>query len=87
MSACDPFSVSFQGVVADYLEKIKGKIAKMNGTLTGNETEGSFEVNSMVGRVAGTYIINGQTVTVTVTDKPLMLACAMLEGILKGVLS
>lgn len=87
MSSCDPFSITFQGTVADYLEKAQKAAAKMNGTFNGNETSGGFDINSPLGKVAGTYTINGQTATITVTEKPMMLACAMLEGLLKGALS
>jgi hypothetical protein len=87
MSACDPTSIPFQGAVNEYLVKAKEKIGKMNGTLNGTDTSGTFDVNSPVGRVAGTYAVSGQTITITVTDKPMMLPCNMIEGFLKGALS
>ena len=40
MSACDPFSVTFEGSAADYLAKAQKAAAKMNGTFAGNETAG-----------------------------------------------
>lgn len=87
MSACAPFSIPFNAPAGEYLEKAKAAIAKMNGTLTGDETQGSFDVNSPIGKVSGTYSVNGQTLTITITDKPMMLACGMIEGLMKGALS
>jgi len=87
MSACDPFSVTFEGSAADYLAKAQKAAAKMNGIFAGNETAGSFDINSPLGKVAGSYTINGQSATITVTEKPMMLGCGMLEGLLKGALS
>jgi hypothetical protein len=87
MSACEPFNIPFQGAVNDYIEKAKGKIAKMDGSFTGNETAGNFNVNSPIGMVVGNYTVSGQTFTVTITEKPAMLGCGMIEGLLKGALS
>jgi hypothetical protein len=86
MSACAPFNIPFTGSANDLLEKAKSKLAQMNGTITGSETAGSFAVSSPIGAVTGTYTISGQTFTVTVTEKPMMLGCGMLEGLLKGAL-
>ena len=80
-------NIPFQGSVNEFLEKAKGKIAKMNGTLTGNETAGGFDVNSSLGKVAGTYTVSGQSFTVTITEKPIMLGCGMIEGLLRGALT
>ncbi|HTB05896.1 MAG TPA: hypothetical protein VK806_03010 [Bacteroidia bacterium] len=87
MSACDPINIPFQGAVSTYLEKAKSKITQMSGTINGNETVGNFEVNSPIGMVAGNYAVNGQTFTITITEKPMMLGCGMIEGLLKGALS
>jgi len=86
MSACDSFSMTFQNTPAEFLAKAQHAIAKVNGTMTGNETAGSFDINSPLGKVGGNYTINGQAITITVTEKPMMLGCGMLEGMLKSAL-
>ena len=87
MSSCDPFSLTIPGTAAEFLAKAQNAAVKMNGVFTGNETTGSFDINSPMGKVAGTYIVNGQTATITVSEKPMMLGCGMIEGLLKGALS
>jgi hypothetical protein len=87
MSACDPFKLTFQGTADEFLAKAQKAISKVNGTFNGTTTGGSFDINSPIGQVAGSYTINGQELTITVTDKPMMLGCGMLEGMLKGALS
>ena len=87
MSACDPFSLTFQGTASEFLAKAQKAIVKVNGNFNGTESDGSFDINSPIGKVAGSYSIKGQELTITVTEKPLMLGCGMLEGMLKGALS
>jgi hypothetical protein len=87
MSSCDPFSITFQGTAEDFLAKAQKAIAKVNGTFNGTTTSGSFDINSPIGQVAGSYTIAGQDLTITVTEKPMMLGCGMLEGMLKGALN
>jgi len=86
MSSCPPFSITFSGSATDLLAKAKTQLAKMNGTITGSETEGSFAVSSPIGTITGTYTVSGQTFTVTIAEKPMMLPCNMIEGMLKGVI-
>jgi hypothetical protein len=87
MSACDPITIPFTGSINDFIEKAKGKIAPLGGNLVGDGTAGNFDANSPVGKVAGTYTVSGQTFTITITEKPLMLGCGMIENLLKSALS
>jgi hypothetical protein len=79
--SCDPFSVPFTGPAQDLYEHVKHLVGDNNGSISGDATAGSFSVLLPIeGSVEGTYTIDGQTVSITVTHKPLLLPCAAIEN-------
>ncbi len=66
--------------VAALIEKGKQAFAKMDGTFEGNETNGSFVLDSPLGRISGEYEIENGAMRVRLTDKPMMLPCSLIES-------
>ncbi|MCU0429723.1 MAG: hypothetical protein MUF42_07090 [Cytophagaceae bacterium] len=77
-----PFSVSVETLV----ENATNAIAKAGGSLQGDSLNGKFSVPTMLGDVAGTYVINGQVASFQITDKPMFLPCDMIEEKLGAML-
>ncbi len=60
------------------------KVATENGAVfRGDTTSGSFSGRG----VRGTYQIQGRTVTVTITDKPLFVPWGVVESMVRGFFS
>ncbi len=60
------------------------KVATENGAaFRGDTTSGSFSGRG----VRGTYQIQGRTVTVTITDKPLFVPWGVVESMVRGFFS
>ena len=83
--ACN-FSVPFSGTVSDIVSKARGAIGKAGGNFNGDDNTGSFDISTMAGDVRGTYTVNGNTLEVNITDKPMFLPCDMIESQLKQYL-
>lgn len=84
--ACN-IKVPFTGAAADIVTKARNAIGGAGGTFNGDDTTGSFGLSTMAGDVAGSYTVNGNTLEVTITDKPMFLPCDMIEAQLKQYLS
>lgn len=82
MSNCS-FSIPFTQSPADVIEKAKNAITGAGGTFNGDVNQGSFRLSTPLGKVEGTYIINNQSLDVTVTDKPLFIGCGKIESELR----
>ena len=86
MSSCT-FTVPFSGDATTIVNKAKTTVEKQDGTFTGDERSGSFHVSLMGNTVAGSYIVEGQNLTLTITDKPFFVPCSTIESFLKSKLA
>lgn len=84
MASCSPFNVEFKSEPPVLLEKVKVMLAQYNGTVTGDATRASFELSiPVIGKIKGNYVVNGQVATITITDRPWLLACSTIEKFLR----
>jgi hypothetical protein len=74
------FRFTFTGSAEALIEKIRAHFSRAGGTLTGSETEGSFDLPTPVGRFVGTYAVSGQTIGIEISDKPAFVSCGIIEG-------
>jgi len=72
------FSLSYPGDKKQLLAKIKDA-AGDKGQLAGNESEGNFEGDTPLGKFAGTYTIEGDTINVTIDKKPFLVSHGMIK--------
>jgi len=81
MAACEPFTITVSGDPSVIFEKAL-KLAIDNGAkVEGDATGGNFKLSvPVMGRVAGSYRVNGQDITVEIMEKPFMLGCGMIES-------
>jgi hypothetical protein len=85
---CDPFDVNFSGDAATLISKAKTAIEAQDGTLTGDNAAGTIAIAlPIVGNIEGSYKVNGQTITITITKKPAFVPCDMIASKIKDALS
>ena len=82
MSNCR-FSIIFTGDALATLNKTKEGITKAGGKFEGDTTSGSVVMPSPVGAIEGTYTIQGQTLDIEITKKPVFVPCDLIESELK----
>jgi hypothetical protein len=86
MSACS-FTVNFTKPVNEILEKAKETVQSQEGNFEGNDTEGRFDVTVFGNTIVGNYIVNGNELTIHISDKPFMVPCSMIESFLTSKLN
>lgn len=86
MSACN-FTIPFSKSVTEILEKAKKTIESQNGTFTGDENAGNFDVSIFGNTVIGSYAVTGQDLNIDITEKPFLVPCSMIESYLKNNLN
>ena len=86
MSACN-FTIPFTKPVNEILAKAKSTVESQDGTFTGDESSGNFNVNVFGNIVVGAYTVDGQNLQIDITEKPFLVPCSMIESFLKGQLN
>jgi hypothetical protein len=62
------------------LAKAKKEIARFGGTITGDNSKGSFTIPTFLGPLSGNYSIKAETITIQVTEKPIVISCGVIEN-------
>jgi hypothetical protein len=66
MASCNiKVTVTVKGKIGDVLKKVKSAAQAKDVKFEGDEKKGKFS-----GDAEGTYVVNGQDITITITDKP-----------------
>jgi hypothetical protein len=81
------FSVGFMGTPVETVAKAKAAIEKFGGTFTGDATKGDLVASTPAGKVKGSYSVEGQTITINITDKPFIVPWSMIEAQIRKFLS
>lgn len=84
--ACE-FNVPFTGTPDKVYNKAKSVIESQGGTFNGDETAGDFDVTFFGNRIAGSYTVSGQNLSLNIHTKPFMIPCNMIESMLVKQLS
>ena len=85
MSNCK-FTIPFSGTASEIVEKAKSAVQSQGGTFEGNEQNGSFKISLMSNTVSGSYEVEGDKLTMLITEKPMFVPCAAIEGYLANKL-
>ena len=83
MASCSPFRVDFTGSAQDLFIKIATMIHDHGGTITGGPSGGAFTVGTPLGTVSDTFTVSSQTCTITITQRPFLLPCSVIQNFIK----
>lgn len=75
----DTFDIPFSGDATELLDRAKSAADEAGATITGNVNEGEFAGKG----VEGHYEVQGETVHITITKKPLVVPEAKIEAELR----
>ncbi len=67
------------------VRRIGTAIRGAGGEFSGDTASGFYSVPTPVGSIEGSYAVSGQTIQIDVLEKPLLLACSLIEMTLKGI--
>ncbi len=80
MGGCAPFTIEVRGDMKKLLARLRKMAAEDGMTFKGNLDSGTFSGKG----VSGTYSVSGQTATITVTEKPWIVPCSIIESKMRG---
>ncbi|MEO5945141.1 MAG: hypothetical protein ABIP30_09690 [Ferruginibacter sp.] len=78
-----PFSVSAETIVS----KARHTVESQGGTFNGDENSGNLNVSIFGNTIVGSYSINGQELSVIISEKPFIVPCSTIESFLTKQLS
>lgn len=78
MKECS-FSVDFLQAPDELISRAETAINNAGGRFSGDITTGNFEISTAIGPVTGNYCVNGQTLEVTILQKPMFVGCGRIE--------
>ena len=79
--ACN-FNIPFNGDSTTIMNKAKSAVEGQGGSFTGDENAGAFDISLFGNKIAGSYKVNGQSLDVTIDEKPFMIPCNAIENFL-----
>ncbi|MFL5742188.1 MAG: hypothetical protein ACJ75B_18335 [Flavisolibacter sp.] len=82
MSKCN-FSIPFSGTAQEVYSKAKAAVEKQGGNFNGDSNSGNFSIN-VFGTISGSYSVSGQSLEISIEDKPMMIPCSAIENVLKS---
>lgn len=82
MAKCN-ISIDFNGDPGELIRSAEQAIAGAGGSFSGNNSDGKFAINSPLGKVSGTYTVEGQSFNISITDKPFLVSCNRIEDELR----
>jgi|GraSoiStandDraft_51_1057287.scaffolds.fasta_scaffold743692_2 hypothetical protein len=80
------FSVPFQQSPDEIISKLSSTILSNKGSFEGNNSSGTLKVPTPIGSVSASYQVSGQSMNVTITNKPFLLSCSQIESYIKQFL-
>jgi hypothetical protein len=79
--ACDPFDVTVSGESSTVFDRLKTLVESQGGSVEGDQNTGKLSADiPLAGAFAADYVISGNTVTITVAHKPLLIPCSLIES-------
>jgi hypothetical protein len=83
MAQCN-FSIPFSISASEVAGKAKRAILSAGGNFQGDSAAGGFEVSTPLGGIRGSYIIQNSMINVTISSKPFLVSCSLIEKQLRG---
>lgn len=80
MRSCDPFDIPVPADLPAVLARVQRLIESEGGRFSGDAAAGRFSGTSPVGPIEGRYTIQGASIRVTITSKPMLAPCGAIEA-------
>jgi len=85
MATCD-FEITYSKSTDQVKQIITEEITNNDGNIQINDDSGSFTIAVPGGQVTGDVIFDGDTLSVTITDKPDLIPCTIIKSVIEGYL-
>ncbi|MHB1178252.1 MAG: hypothetical protein ACYCZO_07980 [Daejeonella sp.] len=78
MAKCN-ITIDFNGNGEELIRSAEQAISGAGGSFSASNSEGQFAINSPLGKVSGTFVVQGQSFNISITDKPFLVSCDRIE--------
>jgi hypothetical protein len=78
MAKCE-ISIPFSEDAGSLIRRASQAIENAGGKFMGDENEGSFNLSSIIGSIAGTYEIADSQLKISISQKPMLVSCDRIE--------
>jgi hypothetical protein len=79
MRCCDPFDVPVPADLKVTLARVQSAIVGAGGQFAGDEFAGRFSGTSPLGPIEGRYTVQAEAIRITITNKPMLAPCGIIE--------
>ena len=79
LRSCEPFDIPVPADLAGVLARAQSLIVGQGGRFAGDAQAGRFAGASPVGPIEGRYTVQGATIRITITSKPMLAPCGAIE--------
>jgi hypothetical protein len=83
MAQCN-FSIQFNASADEVAEKARTAILDAGGSFQGNSASGMFDLSTPLGGIRGSYVIQHPVIYITISAKPFLVSCGLIEKQLRG---
>jgi hypothetical protein len=80
LRSCDPFDIPVPADLSAAIARVRALIVGEGGTFAGDVSAGRFAGPTPAGRVEGRYTVQGPVIRITITSKPLVAPCGVIES-------
>jgi hypothetical protein len=80
LRSCDPFDIPAPADLPAAIARVRALIVGEGGTFAGDATAGRFAGPTPVGKMEGRYTVQGAVIRITITSKPLVAPCGVIES-------
>lgn len=80
MGCCDPFDVPVPDDLPGAIAHLQSLIVNEGGQFTGDTVAGRFSGASPLGAIEGRYTVQGESIRITITSKPMFVPCVAIEA-------
>ena len=75
------------GTAQELVNKARMAVEKQSGVFTGDDNQGSFSLQVMGSAIAGEYLVDGEELIISITEKPFLVPAGVIEKFLLSQVS
>ncbi len=73
------FKIKFPGLAKEHIETARAAVVKHGGFFELNGNGGAFEIHTPLGKIDGSFKMNGNEVDFFIDRKPFIISCHRIE--------
>jgi len=85
MATCE-FEIAYSKSTDEAKQIITDEITSNDGDIDITDNSGSFAISVPGGQVTGEITFSGDTLSVSITDKPALIPCNIIKSVIEGYL-